>query len=256
MASCVVLVGISYLMLNVLTGLVMVPKTPVQEVVVEGELVIPIAGRDIVSMQISADGRFLAYIEAGGEGGESILRVVDSTRDSTEIFNRGITGETLAWLGEGHSLVFEDRRDIQSVNVVDGTQPNLTDSSEFDGDPVPSPDGRYILWSRSPSATDSVPSEFWVMNNDGSNKVRLAPWADLATWDPAGGRVISLRYVTDTSAGTDFRMLLQTARVHGVSIPNARGRPGSFGGLAWTNCFIYPWNRLKGRRPPKGFGSG
>jgi WD40-like Beta Propeller Repeat len=210
-ASCIILVAISYMMLNVLTGLVITPKTPVREIAAEGELIIPAAGKDIVSMQASADGRFLAFLEGGGEGEELTSRVVELTRDTPEVFNHKMTGKTLAWLGSSYYLVFEDQGDIQAINIEDGTQANLTSSAEFDGEPIPSPDGRYILWSKSPTAVESEEAEFWVMNSDGSKKVPLAPRALLATWDPTGARVISMQRVTETTSGKGYRLLLQTA---------------------------------------------
>jgi hypothetical protein len=211
LACCVILVAISYLMLDIMTGLVVTPKTSVQEVAAEGKLVIPLSGKEILSMQTSADGQYLAYLESTDKGGESALRVVELTGDNPPVFNNNITGKKLAWLGNSYSLVFEDKGDIQSVNIIDGVQINLNGSAEFDGDPIPSPDGRYILWSKFPLDMNSGLPELWSMNNDGSSKIRLAPWADLATWDPASGKVISLRIETVSYAENTYRQSLQIA---------------------------------------------
>ncbi len=70
-AACIVLVGISYLMLDVLSGMVITPKTPVEEVAREGELAVPLEGAEMLSMQVSVDGRFLAYIATRQSGGST-----------------------------------------------------------------------------------------------------------------------------------------------------------------------------------------
>jgi WD40-like Beta Propeller Repeat len=210
-ASCAVLVVISYLMLDVLSGLVITPKTPVREIASAGELAIPLPGRKISSMQASSDGRYLAYVDRGAEGGEATLNVIELSRGLPPVFSKTVMGEGLAWLGMGHSLLYADGGDIHRLNVEVGETFNLTASEALDTEPLPSPDGRYILWTRAPSALEYGKAEFWTMNPDGSGQAPLATRADLATWDPVGDTVISLREIDVSAAEENIRYNLQTA---------------------------------------------
>jgi len=211
LVSCGVLVGISYLMLDVLSGMVVNPKTPVREIADEGELVLPLPGKRVTSMQVSRDGSFMAYEGSDVEGGQATLSVVELKPGLPVVFSRNVKGEKLAWLGDGNVLVYEDGGDIQSLDVERGTQKNLTGSAEPDRDPLPSSDGRYILWTRYTSSTGSPEAELWVMDSDGDDKIIMAGQADLATWDPAAGKVMSRRRVNASSADETYRYFLQTA---------------------------------------------
>lgn len=193
LVSCGVLVGIGYLMLDILSGLVMTPKTPMRQVENEGELVIPLGERRLVSMQSSSDGRFLAYVDRGAEGGEAALNVVEPDRGPEAVFSRAVKGERLAWLGASHALVYEDGGDIHRLDIEGLVETNLTAGPELDREPLPSPDGRYILWTRSAPESGAGEAEFWIMNGDGSGQAFLAPRADLVTWNPVGGELASLR---------------------------------------------------------------
>jgi hypothetical protein len=210
-ASCIVLVGISYLMLDILSGMVVTPKTRVKEMASEGVLFVPIEGGEILSMQVSGNGRLLAYIEMPVSGGSAVLRVAELDSDGRTIFEQEIGGKRLAWLGDTSDLVFEDGGDIHLLEAEAGEQENLTASPAYDSDPIPSPDGRYILWTVSPPAAAGEPSDFWLMQADGADKAFLAEAQALAVWDSSGGRVMS-RHKTSISAGEGlYRYFLKTA---------------------------------------------
>jgi hypothetical protein len=191
LATAAVLVWISYLMLDILSGMVVTPKTPVKESAARGGLVIPLDGAEVTSMQVSADGMLLAYIERGFDGGETTLKVVETGDEGGEVFSQAVEGTTLAWLGGSGSLVYEDAGDIYRLDMEEGTQLNLTGDGEYDDNPLPAPDGDLILWTRSPQQPGSGNTEFWTMRSDGSEQESLAPVADLPAWSPSGGEVLS-----------------------------------------------------------------
>jgi len=210
-AVCIVLVAISYIMLDVLSGIVVVPKTRVEEVYSAGELAITLEDAEIRSMQVSGDGRFLALIEGMRGGGRAVLRVFEMEGERREVHSQEIEGSQLAWLGYTQYLVFENQGDIFTFDPEQGASENLTSSSAYDSGPLPSPDGRYILWTVSNGSSVSSSAEFWVMAVDGSGKQFLAGAQALAAWDPAGGLVISLHDRGDGDTGAEYLNLLQTA---------------------------------------------
>ena len=191
LAAAGILVGMSYLMLDILSGMVVTPKTPVRERTAQGELAIPVDGGEVASMQVSANGRFLTYIESGAGQGQTTLKVAKIGEDNPPVFTQNIRGSTLAWLGNSGYLVYEDGGDIYRLDIEDGTQLNLTSSEEYDDRPLPSMDGDYILWTRSPQQAGAGEVEFWTMRSDGSEQKLLAPEADLPTWAPEGIELLS-----------------------------------------------------------------
>ncbi len=209
--SCVVLVGISYLMLNILSGMVTTPRTPVKEVAAEGALLLPLHDTAVRSMQVSADGRFLAYIAGPQPEGQASLRVVELDGDGGTVFSGEVDGARLAWMGDTHFLVYEDRGDIHRLDVEQRASENLTASPEYDNDPIPSPDGKSILWTISPQGPASGERDFWVTDAEGGGKAFLAEAQALAAWDPAGGKIVSRHDKALSPAAGSYRYFLQTA---------------------------------------------
>lgn len=216
-AACILLVGISYFMLDILARMIVTPKTPVSEVAGEGELFIPLEGVEVLSMQASADGRFLAYIERPEGGDSGAVRVVELDDDGRVACEQETSGTKLAWLGDTALLVFEDAGDIHLLDAESGERENLTASPENDSDPIPSPDGRYILWRVSPAAASGDTAGLWLMGPGGEDKEYLAEAQDLAVWGLSGDRIFSRRGTAITSGGESYRYFLQAA------VP---GRPG------------------------------
>lgn len=224
MASCAILVGISYLMLDIFSGLVVTPKTPVKESDKAGELILPLSGVKVISMQASADGRFLAYVKEGAAGGGMLLNVIEPDADNSASFSLEVRGDSLAWLGDTLYLAYEDGGDIHLLSMEEGTTVDLTASGAFDTDPIPSPDGRYILWTVGGESGGQGEAELWVMEADGSDQAVLAEFQDLPAWDPAGGKVVSRHGTTLTETGDSYRYILQTAT------------PGGGGWEYYTEC--------------------
>ena len=209
--SCLVLVGVSYIMLDILSGMVVTPKTPVKEENTEARLVVSIEASEIVSMQVSGDGRFIAYEERGVVDGTVVLNVVASGEGRPSLFSQVVAGDSLSWLGETASLVYEDGGDIFILDTEEGIATNLTSSETVDADPIPSPDGRYILWTSIPGSGGEDEAELWVMDADGSNQDFLAEYQNLPTWDPAGGRIASRQDTAISTMEGSYRHMIQTA---------------------------------------------
>lgn len=114
---------------------------------------------------------------------------------------------------DGKKVVFgsqrEDDFDIYSMDADGSNVKRLTDSYGYDGGPWWSPDGSRIVWRAwhpqtaeekaqwaDAMANDyivSVPLDIWVMNADGSDKLRLTKngatnWAP--SWHPDGKRIV------------------------------------------------------------------
>jgi hypothetical protein len=203
LAGCGILVGISYLMLSVLSSIIVVPQTPVQEMDSQGELLVPLdEGQGLVAMQLSADGRFLAYIENGNQGEPTRLTVKDLSGGG-QPFGQAIQGQRLAWLGTYPNLVYEDQGDIFRLDLPQGTPTNLTTSPDNDGEPLPSPGGATILWKKWGSGANQATADFWIMDADGGNKRRLTSSADLPVWDPTQGEIMASA-ISHTAEGDNY----------------------------------------------------
>lgn len=149
-AGCGILVGISYLMLDVLSNMVVVPQTPIQELDNQGEMMVSLPQANLFSMQVSVDGQFLAFIQDNGQGASGTLKVLYLKQDMGQLVSQSIQGQQLAWLGTSDDLVYEDHGDIFRLNLPNATSRNLTASDEYDSKPLPSPDGKSVMWTRRP----------------------------------------------------------------------------------------------------------
>ena len=213
LAAAGILVGISYIMLDILSGMVVTPKTPVRENSAPGELIIPVDGGEVASMQVSANGSYLAYVESGAGPGQTTLKVARIGEDNPVVFNQDIRGSSLAWLGSSGYLVYEDGGDIYRLDMEDGTQLNLTDAEGYDDNPIPNTDGDYILWTKSPRQAGAGDAEFWIMRSDGSEQESLAPVADLPAWAPEGIELLSRRDKTTTTEDRADMHYIQRSRL-------------------------------------------
>ncbi|MBC7231069.1 MAG: PD40 domain-containing protein [Actinobacteria bacterium] len=212
-AACAVLVGISYLMLDILSGMVVAPKTPVREVESAGELVLPTAGGEVLDLEVCGDGRLLAVLESPTGSATSLLRVFDLSRVGEAVLERETGARGVAWVGDSRRLVYEDGGDIRLLDAETGEEVRLTSGPEVDYDPLPSPDGRFILWTRSKGeGRPGSAAQMWVMDSESGEAEMLAPRAELAAWDPAGGRVASRGrgYLAEGSGGSEYYLQVAT----------------------------------------------
>ncbi|RLW71342.1 MAG: hypothetical protein B6D71_02615 [gamma proteobacterium symbiont of Stewartia floridana] len=114
---------------------------------------------------------------------------------------------------DGKWIVFGSQRegdfDIYRMDVDGGNVQRLTDTEGYDGGPWISPDSAKIVWrawhptsaaekaqwqeNMKQDYVQSTPLDIWVMNADGSNKIRLTDngatnWAP--SWHPDGKRIV------------------------------------------------------------------
>ncbi|MCG7963677.1 MAG: hypothetical protein N0E54_13320 [Candidatus Thiodiazotropha taylori] len=114
---------------------------------------------------------------------------------------------------DGKWIVFGSQRegdfDIYRMDVDGGNVQRLTDTEGYDGGPWFSPDSTKIVWrawhptsaaekaqwqeNMKQDYVQSTPLDIWVMNADGSNKIRLTDngatnWAP--SWHPDGKRIV------------------------------------------------------------------
>ncbi|MCG8030230.1 MAG: hypothetical protein N0E59_09245 [Candidatus Thiodiazotropha taylori] len=114
---------------------------------------------------------------------------------------------------DGKWIVFGSQRegdfDIYRMDVDGGNVQRLTDTEGYDGGPWISPDSTKIVWrawhptsaaekaqwqeNMKQDYVQSTPLDIWVMNADGSNKIRLTDngatnWAP--SWHPDGKRIV------------------------------------------------------------------
>jgi TolB protein len=145
---------------------------------------------------------------------------------------------------DGKRIVFGSQRDgdfdIYIMNA-DGSDVNrLTDRVGYDGGPWFSPDGEKIVWRTWYPATEKemalwrdcmennyivpVPLDIWVMDADGSNKVRLTHngavnWSP--SWHPDGNRIIFASNLDDwhediQKFGHNFELYLMNSNGSGI----------------------------------------
>ncbi len=207
LASCFILVGLSYYLLNLFSGMVAVPRTPVEEKDDRGELFLPLE-EEITWMETSLDGRFLAAVARGREASHWLL-VLDLENGGRVVWSRQVGGDRARWAGGSLTLVFEDGGDILALDLERDppTPAELTSGPEYDEDPVPSPDGRHVLWRA--SAGSGRGGELRVMRLDGGEKRILGPGEEPTAWDPTGTRLICMVPLDGSAVGESGKPLLQ-----------------------------------------------
>ncbi len=145
---------------------------------------------------------------------------------------------------DGKRIVFGSQRDgdfdIYIMNADGSDVKRLTDRVGYDGGPWFSPDGKKIVWRAWYPETEKemalwrdcmennyivpVPLDIWVMDADGSNKVRLTHngavnWSP--SWHPDGKRIIFASNMDDWHAdikkfGHNFELYLMNSDGSGI----------------------------------------
>ncbi len=213
-ASCAVLVGLGYYIASLFSGLIMIPRTRVEDFYECGELILPL-DQEVITMQVSGGGDVLLVVIAGAARGNNLLALYDLEGGAAQgpFWQREISGFRARWVGTERRLAFEDGGDIWLLDLSAGEPApvNLTSSEGFDENPLPSPRGDFILWTTSPPG--SVATEFWCMLSNGREKGYLAPWQEMVAWSPAGDRVMSASPTVSQGAEGEAGYLLQEAKV-------------------------------------------
>lgn len=212
LASCFILVGLSYYLLNLFSGMVAAPRTPVEEREGRGELLLSLHG-ELTWMAASMDGRYLAVIVHDGEPSGELL-VLDLEEGCQEVWSRRVRGDRACWAGYSPLLVFEDGGDLLSLDLEH--QPpeptEITAGPEYDEDPLPSPDGHRLLFKS--FAGRGGGEEFKVLLlGEGGEPLVLGPGEEPAAWDPTGTRLICMAPTEGSLAREDAKTMLQEADV-------------------------------------------
>lgn len=137
----------------------------------------------------SPDGQWIVF-SSGGEKGAPPQTLYVMRADGSEprrIGEEGV-GEWVfpRWARDGTILHLRyvgpsGGPEVFRMNVDGSSAVQLTDEQRKNGDPVLSPDGRFIVWHASKESEDAY---VWRMNADGSGKRKLARHAGWPDWSP------------------------------------------------------------------------
>jgi TolB protein len=146
-----------------------------------------------------------------------------------------------AWSPDGSKIAFTTGRDgnaeVYVIDAADGSNPtNLTNlPSSGENNAAWSPDGSMIAY------TSQDDGDIWVMNADGSNKMRLttdSAWDDDAAWSP-DGTMIAFTSERDDDDGD----------VHVIPLTGVSSAGGDDGAVNITNSPGYDGVPDWGREP-------
>jgi WD40-like Beta Propeller Repeat len=90
------------------------------------------------------------------------------------------------WSPDGSRFVYDDAGDIAVLNASGTGYVRLTQSPTVDSQPVWSPDGEQIAFTR--RNEDTITDDLYVMNADGSNPHMIARNASYPDWQPLPNR--------------------------------------------------------------------
>jgi Tol biopolymer transport system component len=131
----------------------------------------------------SPDGKKIAFYSDRNAGTQSRFRIYLMNADgSSQVELPGSRADFRpVWSPDGKQLAFDSYRDgnheIYTVNEDGSNLKRLTNGPAYDSSPRWSPDGRKIVYFSGPDwkpgASNYGASDIWLMNADGSGKVRL-----------------------------------------------------------------------------------
>ena len=170
-------------------------------------------GDSVLSMQLSADGHYLA-INGTRDHGEQVW-MYDTQHRTMSLTPQHVLGNFLHWLPAGHRFLYRPmfpmgpdapmdgnngwNPGLWIVDAATGAHTNIAISvpSAFLIDAAPSPDGERIVYSTSAGLGQG--SDVWLMNSDGSHQIHLfniaggvqsiPSIAGLFAWSPNGSSI-------------------------------------------------------------------
>ncbi|HKB07029.1 MAG TPA: protein kinase [Candidatus Polarisedimenticolia bacterium] len=179
---------------------------------------------------LSPDGKLLAYRDRKGFH----VRVVDTGETNPlplpEDLRKGMGGA--AWFPDGTRLLITSEEPptagIWTVSPFGGKPLKLRDDGEVRGTPTVSPDGSHIAFRRG----GNVGREIWVMDEDGSNALRIAAATDEVfsglQWSPDSRRVAYLKHYGKSET------IIESRPAAGGEATEILTVPGSIWSLCWV----------------------
>jgi Tol biopolymer transport system component len=177
----------------------------------------------------SPDGREIAYARAAGAAAPAIWLVRSNGRSPRRL----TSGWSPAWAPDGKRLVFTDGAMLWTIRRDGAGRRRLTappsraetcdfsggESSDYEGEPDWSPDGRLIAFVRHcGSGETSEDDEIYVIRPDGTGlrRVTSGPADDSPSWAPDGRRLAFVRLfeadVVPRGGGTVRRLFRPAGR--------------------------------------------
>ncbi len=229
LVAAAVLVSISYLALRILSEVVVTPPTPVRELADEPREMLKLPGEDVIQLRTSPDGRWLAVLTFPQSGGASLLRVygledLKKTSGDREAapaprYERAVKGYGAGWTAgtpsANQGLVYEDAGDIFRLDLLPDPDNRFLDpvnltaaSPDLESDPLPSPDGRYILFKRAGPEEGERPA-YWYMRSDGSEPRRVGLLPEAPSWSPDAARLATYQKATRSEASRPNEYFLE-----------------------------------------------
>ncbi len=200
LVAALILISVSYMAMKILTTVVVTPPTPTRELVDQPREILRLSGENTIQLQVSPAGDRLALIASNETSSGSSLRIYSLGGTPELLMSRDIRGYRLGWLpGNSAALVYEDAGDIWRLDAPDGEPVNLTaGSSDLDTDPLPSPDGRYILWKRT-QIEEQGRVGLWYMRSDGSDPRKIGVSREVVNWDPDSTSLATFQRATNST---------------------------------------------------------
>jgi TolB protein len=120
----------------------------------------------------SPDGTHIAFVsnrvtDAGG--GQFIYTMLADGSDVVQVSSHQNESKYPDWSPLGNQIAFSSKGEIFLVDILKGTEVQLTNSPEWDEKPKFSPDGQRIAWIKG----EGNNTQLYVMNLDGSNVVQV-----------------------------------------------------------------------------------
>lgn len=170
------------------------------------------------------DCRRLAFSRRDDATGARTIHVVTLASGETESITDGPTDAAPDWSATADRLVFTSDRggdtDVIVLDLVDGSERQLTDNTVSDTGPRWSPDGTRIAWASRVNERKQI----FVMEADGSGAVQLTAGAtggEHPVWSPDG------EWIAYQEAGTTVAIMRADGRDHRTL--DATGIPTDWG---------------------------
>jgi hypothetical protein len=150
-------------------------------------------------------------LPASPVAGGQLVRLIES---EDRAFDPSLSpdGRTIYYVAEDH----DGRRDVYTTRVAGGGRIALTHDTALEAEPVVSPDGVWVAYTRRERA--DLPPEIRIVPALGGDVRAAIPSSAAPAWSPDGNRLVFLRQVTDGSTeltiaridGSEARVILKS----------------------------------------------